>query len=178
MNFIAWVIVACEIAFWIFIIAGLVTRYVFSQRKAGLFLLAMTPIVDLVLIVFTSIDIYREAEITVAHSIAPIYLAISLVYGKSMIQWADDRFLYYVKRSGPRPERKIGMDFAKHSLKGSLQHILAYIIGGALLLIMIFYIRDSSNTGVLWRTLQTWGIVVLVDNAISISYFIWPRTRQ
>lgn len=135
----------------------------------------MIPIVDLVLIVVTSIDIYRGAEITLAHSIAPIYLAVSLVYGKTMINWADARFLYYVKREGPKPIRKIGMDFAKISMKGSMQHVLAYIIGGALLLFMIFYIGDSSKTEILWGTLKLWGIIVLIDNAISITYFIWPR---
>lgn len=177
MNFIAWVIVAVEISFWIFIIAGLITRYIFNRKKAGIFLLAMTPIVDLVLLVVTSIDVYRGAEITLAHSIAPIYLAVSLVYGKFMVQWADERFLYYVKREGPKPIRRIGMDFAKHSMKGSLQHVLAYIIGGALLLFMIFYIGDSSKTEILWGTLKLWGVVVLIDNAISITYFIWPRKK-
>lgn len=177
MNSIAWIIVACEIGFWIFIIAGLITRYIINQKKTGLILLAMTPIVDLVLILFTSYDIYREAEITMAHSIAPIYLATSIVYGKTMIQWADERFLYYVKRDGPKPKRRIGIEFAKHSLKGSLQHILAYIIGGALLLFMIFYIGDSSKTEILWGTLKTWGIIVLIDDAISISYFVWPRKK-
>ncbi len=177
MNFIAWLIVACEISFWIFIIAGLIARYIFNRKTAGLFLLAMIPIVDLVLIVVTSIDIYRGAEITLAHSIAPIYLAVSLVYGKTMINWADERFLYYVKQEGPKPIRRIGMDFAKHSMKGSLQHVLAYIIGGTLLLFMIFYIGDSSKTEILWATLRLWGIIVLIDNAISITYFIWPRKK-
>ncbi|UOQ86893.1 hypothetical protein [Gracilibacillus salinarum] len=174
MHIVAWLIVACEIGFWIFIIAGLVTRYLFNKEKAGLFLLAMTPIVDLVLLVVTSIDVYRGAEITGAHSIAPIYLAISIVYGKSMIRWADERFLYYVKREGPKPIRRIGMDYAKHSMKGSLQHVLAYLIGGVLLLLMIFYIGKPSETEILWRTLQVWGIVVLIDIVISVTYFISP----
>ncbi|MDY0394484.1 hypothetical protein RWE15_08540 [Virgibacillus halophilus] len=106
MNFVAWTIVACEIGFWIFIISGLVTRYIFNQKRIGLFLLAMTPLVDVALLIVTSIDIYSGATATIAHSIAPLYIAISVVYGKSMIRWADERFLYYVKRQGPKPERK------------------------------------------------------------------------
>lgn len=92
MNFIACIIVACEIGFWLFIIAGLVTRYIFNQKKIGLILLAMIPVVDLVLLVATSIDVYRGTEITLAHSIAPIYLALSLVYGKAMIRWQMNVF--------------------------------------------------------------------------------------
>lgn len=175
MNYIAWIIVACEIAFWIFIIAGLVTRYIYNKKKAGLFLLAMTPIVDLFLLVFTSFDIYRGAEITLAHGIAPIYLAISIVFGKSMIQWADERFLYYIKRVGPKPIKRIGMDFAKHNMKGALKHILAYIVGGVLILLMIFYIGDLDKTEILWRILGIWGVVLVIDILISLSYFIWPK---
>lgn len=90
---------------------------------------------------------------------------------------ADERFLYYVKREGSKPKRRIGMDYAKHSMKGSLQHVLAYIIGGLLLLFMIFYVGENGNTATLWGTLNTWGIIVLIDIVISITYFIWPRKK-
>lgn len=175
MNFVAWTIVACEIGFWVFIIAGLVTRYIFNQKRAGLVLLAMTPVVDVVLLIVTSVDIYHGATATIAHSIAPLYIAISLVYGKSMVRWADERFLYYIKREGPKPKRRIGMDYAIHSMKGSLLHVLAYAIGGAMMLGMIAYIGDESRTTEIWNTLKVWGIVVLIDNGISVTYFIWPR---
>lgn len=175
MNFVAWTIVACEIGFWVFVIGGLVTRYLLNQKRLGLFLLAMTPVVDLLLLIVTSIDIYRGAPATIAHGIAPIYLAVSIVYGKSMIRWADERFVYYVKRQGPKPRRRIGMEYAKHSMKESLKHVLAFMIGGAMLLGMIAYIGDADKTEELIGILKVWGIVVLIDNAISISYFIWPR---
>lgn len=177
MNFIAWTIVACEVGFWVLILAGLVTRYIFNRKKAGFILLAMIPVLDLVLILITGIDLYNGAKPTVAHSIAPVYLAISVIYGKDMIQWADERFMYYVKREGPKPVRRIGMDHAKRSMRGSLKHILAYIIGGALLLLMIYYIGDSSKTEELWETLYFWGLIVVIDNAISVTYFIWPRKK-
>ncbi|MGM8216269.1 hypothetical protein ACLIA0_11925 [Bacillaceae bacterium W0354] len=177
MNFIAWTIVACEIGFWVFIIAGLVTRYIFNQKKVGLFLLAMTPVVDLILIIVTGIDIYQGAVPTIAHGIAPIYIAISIIFGKSMIKWADERFLYYVKREGAKPVRRIGIDHAKHSMKGSLQHVLAFIIGGAMLLFMIYYIGNNTDTMALQETLKVWGVIVIIDIVISISYFIWPREK-
>lgn len=137
----------------------------------------MTPVTDLVLIIVTGIDIYHGATPTIAHSVAPAYLALSIVYGKSMIRWSDERFLYYVKREGEKPKRKIGMEYAKHSMSGTLKHILAYIFGGAILLLMIFYIGDKSKTEELWATLNFWGIVVLIDIFISITYFIWPRKK-
>lgn len=175
MNVVAWTIVACEIGFWVFILAGLIVRYIFNQKKAGLILLAMTPVVDLVLILVTGIDIYHGARATMAHSIAPVYLAISIFFGKKMISWADERFLYYVKREGPKPVRRLGMDYAKHSMKGSLLHAVSYIFGGVLLLLMIYYMGGGSKTEELWNTLSVWGLIVLIDLGISATYFIWPR---
>lgn len=177
MNLVAWTIVACEIGFWVFIVVGLMTRYIFNLKKAGLFILAMTPVTDLVLIVVTGIDIYHGATATIANSIAPAYLALSIIFGKDMVRWADKRFLYYVKREGEKPERKIGKEYAKHSMRGTLKHILAYIFGGAILLLMILYIGDKSKTEELWATLSFWGVVVLIDIFISITYFIWPRKK-
>ena len=33
MNFILWLIIFCEVAFWVVILLGLVTRYVFRQKN-------------------------------------------------------------------------------------------------------------------------------------------------
>lgn len=48
MNFVAWMIIVCEVAFWVVIGAGLLTRYVLRLDKIGLFLLALTPVIDLI----------------------------------------------------------------------------------------------------------------------------------
>lgn len=87
MNFVAWMIVACEIMFWIVIILGLVTRYVFNRKKLGLFLMALTPVIDLILLIITTFDLYRGATATVSHGIAAVYIGISIGFGKSMIDW-------------------------------------------------------------------------------------------
>jgi len=178
MNFVAWTIIACEIGFWVFILLGLVSRYIFGKERLGLIFLAMTPVVDLILLLVTGIDMYRGAKATIAHSIAPIYIAISVVYGKSMIHWADERFRYYIKRQGDRPIRRTGMAYAKHSMKGSLKHVLAYCIGAPLLLLMIWMVGVGEQSEELFNTLKYWGIIVLIDNAISITYFIWPRGEK
>ena len=92
MNFIAWMIVACEVAFWIVIILGLAIRYIFKKNRLSIFFFALTPLIDLLLLVLTSYDLYRGATATIAHGIAAIYIGVSVAYGKSMINWADSRF--------------------------------------------------------------------------------------
>ena len=178
MNFIAWTIIACEVGFWIVILLGLITRYVFNRKRLGLFFLTLTPVIDLILLVITTTDLYKGAIATTAHAIAAVYLGISIAYGKSMIQWADERFLYYVQKKGTKPARKNGMEYAKHSMKGTLQHLLAFIIGGCLLLAMIYLMDDPTRSEALYGTLKIWGMILGIDFIISISYFIWPRAKK
>lgn len=44
--------IAAEVAFWLCLVAGCLVRYVFNLRKLGLILMAATPIIDLLLLVF------------------------------------------------------------------------------------------------------------------------------
>ncbi|PIC63922.1 hypothetical protein CSV79_09605 [Sporosarcina sp. P13] len=178
MNFIGWTIIACEIGFWVVILAGLVTRYIFNQKRLGLFFLALTPVIDLILLIVTATDLYNGAVATQVHAIAAIYLGVSIAFGKSMIRWADERFLYYIKKQGTKPEKKTGYAHARHSTKGSLQHVLAFIIGGTFLLAMIYFVGDTDKTEVLLQTLKLWAVIVALDIVISLSYFIWPRGKR
>ncbi|WP_077604131.1 hypothetical protein [Oceanobacillus sojae] len=177
MNFIAWMIVACEIGFWIVIILGLFTRYVLKKNKLGLFFLALTPVIDFILLIITAADLYRGATATAAHAIAAVYIGVSIVFGKSMIKWADERFRYYVIKEGPKPIKLYGIEYSKHYLKGWGKHVLSYLIGAGILAGVIFLINDPSRTEALLRVLQIWTFVLGIDFIISVSYFIWPRKR-
>lgn len=178
LNSIAWMIVGCEIMFWIVIILGLVTRYVLNLNKLGIFLLALTPLIDLALLITAGIDLYHGATATVAHAIAAVYIGISIGFGKSMVKWADERFLYYVKKDGIKPGRLYGLDYAKHYLKGFGKHVVSFLIGAGLLVLVIFLIHNSSQTQALLDVLRIWAIVLGVDFIFSISYFIWPKQRK
>lgn len=170
-------IVACEIGFWIVIILGLFTRYVLKKNKLGLFFLALTPVIDFILLIITAADLYRGATATTAHAIAAVYIGVSIVFGKSMIKWADERFRYYVIKEGPKPIKLYGIEYSKHYLKGWGKHVLSYLIGAGILAGVIFLINDPSRTEALLRVLQIWTFVLGIDFIISVSYFIWPRKR-
>ncbi|PSA96023.1 hypothetical protein C6370_01360 [Bacillus atrophaeus] len=178
MNIVVWMIIGCEIAFWVVIALGLVTRYVFKRNKLGFLLLALTPVIDLILLITTSIDLYRGAAATQAHAIAAVYIGISVAFGKSMIQWADERFQYYVNKQGTKPVKRFGMDFAKHYAKSLVRHALAYLIGAGLLVGMIYFINEPSRTEALSGILKLWTIVLGIDAVITISYFIWPKKAK
>ncbi|TCP66521.1 hypothetical protein [Baia soyae] len=175
MNFIAWMIVACEVMFWVVIGLGLVTRYVLKMKRLGLFLLSLTIVIDLALLVITGIDLYNGATATVAHGIAAVYIGISIAFGKSMVQWTDERFQYYVLKQGDKPVERFGMEYARHYLKGWFRHVIAYGIGAGLLVGMIYWINEPSQTKAFNGILRGWSVVLGIDLSITISNFIWPR---
>ncbi|MEK4827037.1 hypothetical protein NSS71_21240 [Niallia sp. FSL W8-0951] len=178
MNFVAWMIVASEIGFWIVIILGLLIRYVFKREKLGFFFLALTPVIDLLLLITTSLDMYRGATATTAHAIAAVYIGVSIAFGKDMIKWADERFRYYVAKQGAKPISLFGMAYAKHYLKSWGKHLLAYAIGAGILLGLIFFIKDTARTEALDGVLKLWTVVLGIDLIIAISNFIWPKKKK
>ncbi|ASK62365.1 hypothetical protein CFK37_09455 [Virgibacillus phasianinus] len=175
MNFLAWMIVISEIGFWVLILAGFITRYIFKLKRVGLFLLALTPVIDFILLVATSIDLYRGATATKVHAIAAVYIGVSVAFGKSMIAWADRRFQYYVMKQGPKPVKRYGLDYAKHYFKSWGQHVIAYLIGAGILFGLIYFINDSSRTEVLTGFLKLWTLVLGIDFVVAISNFVWPK---
>ncbi|KAA0547827.1 hypothetical protein FZW96_08775 [Bacillus sp. BGMRC 2118] len=175
---IGLLIIGCEIFFWVFIIVGLITRYSLKKEKVGLFFLALTPLVDLVLLVATSVDLYNGSKATMAHGLAAVYIGVSIAFGKSMLQWADAKFQYYITKSGEKPQALHGIDFAKHTSKGWLRHVVAYLIGSSLLIVVQLFIQDNAKTEALISILKVWTFVLIIDFLISITYFIWPKQQK
>ena len=71
----------CEIAFWFVILLGLVTRYILNQQTLGLFFLALTPIIDLILIITTVVDLMNGAKMP--HAIAKFIFQFLLSLAKA-----------------------------------------------------------------------------------------------
>lgn len=177
MNFIVWLIIFCEVAFWIVILMGLVTRYILNRKKLGFFFLALTPVIDLILLLATSLDLMKGATAESPHAIAAVYISVSLVFGKSMISWADDRFKYYIMKQGAKPPKLTGLNYSKHYAKNWLKHLLSYIIGTGILHLIIYLINDKNRTEALNSTIHIWTIVNIIDLIICVSYFVWPPKK-
>jgi hypothetical protein len=175
MGFVAWAIAASEIAFWIVIAAGLFFRYVLRRNRTGLVLLMLTPVIDLILLLLTAVDLSRGATATWAHGLAAVYIGVSVAFGKTMIAWADDKFRRHVlKQPLPKIER-YGRDHAIHYAKGFLRHVLAFLIGGSLAGLIVWWVGDWSRTAGMVGIMGRWGIVLLIDFLITCSFFIWPK---
>lgn len=179
VSLLAFVILAGEVLFWVFILGGLFCRYILKQKTLGAFLLWTTPAIDLAIILFTVWDLKNGATANFFHGLAAIYIAVSIIYGKSMIAWADERFAYRYN-NGPKPQKaaKYGTVRARNERMGWYKHALAWLLGCGLLAGMIWFVGDESKTMQFLYTIRTWSIVLVIDFLISFSYTIWPKEKK
>ncbi len=168
------IIFACEILFWVLIAAGLVARYALNRERLGGILLAATPVVDLLLLLFVSIDIRRGAEFHPQHALAAVYLGCSLAFGHDMLRWADrkvaERFA-----GQPRTPKPIGMGHAAQERRGWLKHALAWGIGTAVLGFLYLLAGLPDDPGQFFELSYMWAIILVIDFIWSFSYTVWPR---
>jgi hypothetical protein len=172
-------IIACEIGFWLFVVSGLLCRYIFRLKRLGAILLLCTPLVDLALVIATVYDLRDGAEATFAHSVAAVYIGTSIAFGHRMIKWADERFAHRFA-GGPAPagKPKHGKEHAHYERVGWLHHLLAWVIGSAILYGMIIMVGDETRTEPLFNTLRIWLLILGIDFLISFSYTVWPRKQK
>ena len=170
------IIVACEVGFWVVLLAGLAARYMLLRPRLGAVLLVCVPLVDLVLLVASVVDLRGGGEAGTAHGLAAVYLGVSVAWGHSMVRWADARFAHRFA-GGPPPERPpgAGREHARHQRGQWARHLLAWVVGCALLLGGVALVGDSGQTEALWGIAQGWTLVLALDFAWSFSYTLWPR---
>jgi hypothetical protein len=171
------VIFAAEIAFWTLLASGLATRYLLRRPRLGLALLAATPVVDLALLVATTIDLRRGGAPTLAHALAAVYIGVSVAWGQRIVAWADARFAHRFA-GGPLPVRppRTGAAHAAHQRREWLRHLTAWATGTALLGIGMLVAGDLDRSLALLNVAALWTLILAVDFAISFSYTLWPKT--
>ncbi|RSU05266.1 hypothetical protein CBF31_01095 [Vagococcus fessus] len=175
MVLIIGLIVLCEVLFWVAIVLGLTIRYIFKKERLGFRILSLIPLLDLILLLAAGYDMYHGATATPAHALAGIYIGVSVVFGKSMIEWADERFAYYIMKTGDKPVKLVGIEYAKHQFKGWQKHVLAFILGAALLILTTVIVGDPDRTKILTDMIQAWLVVLGIDLIMTLSYFIWKK---
>lgn len=170
------VIVACEVGFWVVLLAGLAARYGLRRPRLGGALLVCVPLVDLVLLVASVLDLRYGGQASVAHGLAAVYLGVSVAWGHSMVSWADARFAHrFAGGSVPSRPPASGKKHARYQRGRWVRHLLAWTVGCALLLGGVALVGDSDRGGALLGIAQAWTLVLAADLLWSMSYAIWPR---
>jgi hypothetical protein len=157
------VIAACEVGFWVFLGAGLAARYLLRLRRVSAVLLICVPLVDVVLLAATAIDLGRGAVANFTHGLAAAYLGFSVAFGHAMVRWADQRFAHRFA-NGPEPWRppKSGSGRVRHEWREWGKAMLGWAIACALLGIMILWIGDPNRSGELVNWVGRLSLAVVI----------------
>lgn len=176
MDLILTVIIACEIGFWVFVVLGLLARYVLRRPRTGFVLLAMTPVVDLVLLTAVIINLQGGGTATFFHGLAALYLGISIAYGHKMVKWADVRFAHRFAR-GPVPVKIYAVEYAKECWTDVVRTTVAVGIAAGILWLLTTLVDDPSRTEALTGIYPVLGIWFMIDLLWAISYTLWPKKQ-
>jgi hypothetical protein len=165
------VIAACEVGFWVILGAGLVARYLLRMRRLGAVLLLCVPLVDLVLLIATVIDLRRGAEANFTHGLAAAYIGFSIAFGHTMVRWADQRFAHRFA-GGPPPWKppKGGWKRARYEWREWFKGLAGWAVACGLLVGGIILVDDPSRTEQLnaWIWRLTVALVVWL-----IAFPLW-----
>ena len=168
-------IVGCEVAFWAFLIAALVSRYVLRWKRVGTFLLFCVPLADLVLFGASTVDLVRGATPTAAHGLAAVYLGVSIAFGHQLVRRADGRFAHRFDGEPLRRPPRTGRAHAAHERSQWLRHLLAWAIGSALILLDVAVVGDWHTARPLLQLVGAWAVILTIDLLLSFSYTFFPR---
>jgi hypothetical protein len=103
-NPLVLLIGASEVGFWVLLGAGLVARYLLRARRVSTVLLVGVPVLDLVLVTASLVDVAGGSPPGLTHGLAAVYLGFTVAFGHSLICWADARFAH--RFAGGPPPRK------------------------------------------------------------------------
>ncbi|MFC9173938.1 MULTISPECIES: hypothetical protein [Streptomyces] len=173
---IALLVVACEVAFWVLLAAGLALRYVARKPRLGAAVLLCEPLLEVVLLVVTAIDLRNGAEPDWKHGLAAVYIGFTVGLGHSTIKWVDARVAHRWF-GGPPPVKppKYGRARAVHEWRAAARWILASAVALGLLQAAIWYVGPGGGTSSLQSWQQKMVLVIGINLIIAGSYTLFPK---
>ncbi|HLT89430.1 MAG TPA: hypothetical protein VKZ85_00690 [Woeseiaceae bacterium] len=163
-TWLYWLIVGCEAAFWLVLVAALASRYLLLREGLSRGLLLSLPVLDLLLLAATAADLKNGATATAAHGLATAYVGFTVAFGGVAVRWADRHFAHRFA-GGPAPPKPPdrGWPAVRHELGYWFRGIVAWSITLVLLTGLIAYVDNEANT----RQLHLWYLVA------GASVFFW-----
>ncbi|MDK1346435.1 hypothetical protein QNO09_24650 [Streptomyces sp. 378] len=169
-------IAVCEIGFWVLLAAGLGTRYLLHMPRLGLGLLLCEPLLEVVLLVATALDLKNGADPNWTHGLAALYIGYTVGHGHRTVKWLDGHAAHRLG-GAPKPigPPRYGMARARHEGTVWLGTLTAAVVATVLLQLAIWYVDDPSRV----TSLESWRYVAWraagIHGLVALSYLIWPR---
>ncbi|QGV78494.1 hypothetical protein [Streptomyces ficellus] len=169
-------IVICEVGFWVLLAAGLATRYLLRMPRTGAALLLCEPLLEVVLLVVTAIDLKNGADPSWKHGLAALYIGYTVGHGHRTVKWLDGHAAHrFGGAPRPVPPPRYGMARARHEGRIWLGTLLGAGVATLLLWLAILYVGDAGSTGSLESWIGTAWRAAGIHGVIAASYAIWPR---
>ncbi|MFD6910210.1 hypothetical protein [Streptomyces virginiae] len=154
--------------------AGLALRYLAKMPRLGAAFLLCEPLMELVLLVVTTLDLKNGAEPDWKHGLAALYIGYTVAYGHYTIKWLDGHAAYRLA-GGPKPAGAgYGKERARHEWKLWIRTVIAAAVALTLLQLAIWYVGDAGDVS----SLQGWQFAALrvvgIHALVAVAYTIWP----
>ena len=162
-NPVAGVIVACEIGLWVLLGLGMVLRYLVRLRRTSTAVLAGIPLLDVVLVIATAVDLHRGADVGLVHVLAGFYLGSSLAFGPAIVRWADVRFAHrFAGGPAPRPFPKHGPQRVTHLMREWYRVVGTVAVASVVLVVLtLFFAAPEDQASLWWWIGRAWVVVGL-----------------
>jgi hypothetical protein len=176
-------IIGCEVAFWLLLTLALVVRYVLQRDALSRVLLFALPAMDLLLLIFTALDLRAGTPATFAHGLATAYVGFTIAFGGILVEWADQRFAHRFA-GGPPPVASPtrGWPAVRYELALWVRCIVGAVITVALLVALIAYVDNEAKTRALsaWFSIATGSVVMwfVFGPAWSLLFFRRPEVKR
>jgi hypothetical protein len=172
---IVTLVVACEVGFWVLLAAGLALRYLARMPRLGAAVLLCEPLLELVLLVVTTLDLSNGAEPDWKHGLAALYIGYTVAYGHYTVTWLDGHAAHRLAGGPKPPGAGYGKERALHEWKLWLRTLLAAAVALALLQGAVWYVGDAGDVS----SLRGWQYAALrvvgIHGLIAVAYTIWPK---
>ncbi|MCC9309317.1 hypothetical protein LN042_19890 [Kitasatospora sp. RB6PN24] len=174
---IVTLIIACEVGFWVLLAAGLAARYLLKLRRTSVAVLLCEPLLEVVLLIVTAVDLRDGAKPSWEHGLAALYIGFTVAYGHYTVRWLDGHAAHRLA-GAPKPPGppKYGMPRAKHEGRLWLRSLLAAAVACGLLQSAVLYVGSGTPAA---GPLRLWQLVALrtvgIHGVIALTYLLWPK---
>ena len=147
-----WLILACEISFWVVLFLGLAARYLVRRKRLSFILLLGLPVLDLALLGFTALDLGSGTQASFAHGLAAAYVGFTIAFGNIAVSWADQRFAqWFTDAPAPTKAPTRGWPALRYELFLWVRCLVAVAITLVLLVALIAIVDDRQATQALYE---------------------------
>lgn len=163
-------IIACEVGFWVLLVAGLGARYLLRLRGLSTVLLLCVPLLDVILLSLISWDLVANgttADFT--HGLGAVYLGFTVAFGHPIIRRVDCWFAHRFA-GAPEPPKvpKHGPQRVAHEWKEWGRMVICAVLSTAVLGGIVWIVGDPV------RTAELIGWIARVWLVAGIWFIGWP----